>query len=69
MVGKRDPIQEARGSGDDLYDVVDWEPRSALDRLSVRVHSGLRTSFRVIVVVLAVLILASQLDSTGQSRS
>lgn len=65
MAGRRDPIQEARSSGSDLYDVVDWEPRTALDRLSVRVHSGLRTSFRVIVIALAVLILVSQFLLSG----
>ena len=65
MRGKRDPIQEARSVGADFYDIVDWEPRSMLDRLSVRVHSGLRTSLRVIVVLLAVLILASQFLLSG----
>ena len=65
MVDSRDPIQEAGRGGLDLYDIVDWEPRSALDRLAVRVHGGLKTSLRVIVVLLAVLILTGQLFLSG----
>jgi RsiW-degrading membrane proteinase PrsW (M82 family) len=57
---ERDPV-EARSDGTrDLYDISTWEPRTALDRLSVAVYQGLLTTTRAVVVLLAVLILLTQ---------
>jgi len=65
MSGSRDPIQRASSGDIDLYDIVDWESRSSLDRLSTRVYGGIKASLRVIVILLALLILASQFLLSG----
>ncbi|WP_254543209.1 PrsW family intramembrane metalloprotease [Halomarina pelagica] len=52
-MGERDPV-EARSDGTrDLYDIATWEPRSALDRLSVKVYGGAVAVGKWIVVLLA----------------
>jgi RsiW-degrading membrane proteinase PrsW (M82 family) len=49
----------------DLYDIARWEPRTWVDRLSVRVYRLLVTAARTIVVLLALGILLSQFALTG----
>ncbi|MFT4963016.1 MAG: RsiW-degrading membrane proteinase PrsW (M82 family) [Halobacteriales archaeon] len=61
MTTKRDPVEEALGSKQDLYEVVDWEVRTRLDRLAVAVHSGLRRSSRWILIATAIALFVVQL--------
>ena len=57
---RRDPVErESRGSRD-LYDVVTWERRSALDSLAVAVYRLLLASARAFVVLLALSFLLAQ---------
>ncbi|WP_181686399.1 PrsW family intramembrane metalloprotease [Halorhabdus salina] len=58
---KRDPIQRAHDGTLDLYDVVEWNPRSWLDHLAIGIHRRLAVLARSIVILLAVAILAAQL--------
>ncbi len=56
---------ESRSEGTrDLYDVATWEPRTALDRLAERVHAGVISAARFVVLLLAVLILVAEI-ATG----
>jgi RsiW-degrading membrane proteinase PrsW (M82 family) len=64
MAEERDPV-EAASDGRDLYDVTSWEPRSRLDRLSVRLYGGLIRAARAVVVLVAILILIAQFALTG----
>ncbi|QDX39918.1 PrsW family intramembrane metalloprotease [Salarchaeum sp. JOR-1] len=57
MSEKRDPVQRAATGDRDLYDVTDWEVRTALDRAAVAVYDGLVTSSRYAVVLLALLVV------------
>jgi len=56
----RDPVDRAAEADRDLYDVATWEPRGALDRLSVSLYGGLLSSGRLVVVLAAALIVVSQ---------
>ncbi|AHG02739.1 hypothetical protein HALDL1_03190 [Halobacterium sp. DL1] len=60
MADETDPVQRAGGNGDDLYDVVTWEERTLLDRVSVWLYSALTTTARATVVVLSLLIILAQ---------
>ncbi|WP_135365998.1 PrsW family intramembrane metalloprotease [Halosimplex halophilum] len=60
MSDSRDPVEARADSGRDLYEVSTWEPRSLLDSLSVFVYSAGVSGLRLLVVVLALAILASQ---------
>jgi RsiW-degrading membrane proteinase PrsW (M82 family) len=53
----RDPVAKAAGDSADLYDVSTWEERTSLDGLSVAIYKFLVGSFRVAVVLVALLIL------------
>jgi RsiW-degrading membrane proteinase PrsW (M82 family) len=53
----RDPVAKAAGDSVDLYDVSTWEERTSLDGLAVAVYSLLVGTFRVAVVLAALLIL------------
>jgi RsiW-degrading membrane proteinase PrsW (M82 family) len=65
MARGRDPV-EVRDDGDrDLYEVSSWEPRSALDGLSVWLHGALLSGARLFVVALALAILAVQVALGG----
>jgi len=65
MSEERDPVDAASDGRRDLYDVTSWEPRTRLDRLSVRLHSGLLRTARAVVVLVAILILVAQFALTG----
>ncbi|QGN05946.1 protease PrsW [Halorhabdus sp. CBA1104] len=58
---KRDPIQQSQDGSIDRYDIVEWQPRSWLDHLAIGIHRRLAVLARSIVIVLAVVILATQL--------
>ncbi|WP_225333640.1 PrsW family intramembrane metalloprotease [Halomicrobium urmianum] len=58
----RDPVKAAFGGDEDLYDVAEWDARSALDRLSVGIYGGLRASFHVLLIALALVLFAVQLS-------
>jgi len=60
----RDPIQQALGE-EDLYDVAEWDPRSAFDRFSVSLHGFLRASRRYILLLGAIVLFALQLSFAG----
>ncbi|MFB6111272.1 MAG: PrsW family intramembrane metalloprotease [Halobacteriaceae archaeon] len=55
-----DPIQRAAGPEHELYDIVDWEPRTAIDRAAISVYSGIVVGARRSVVLLAILIVLAQ---------
>jgi len=56
----QDPIQRANDGSLDLYDVVDWDVRSPLDRFAVKTYGTLVASSRVFVVLLALLVVLGQ---------
>jgi len=58
----RDPVKAAFGDDEDLYDVAEWDARSALDRLSVGVYGGLRASFHLVLIALALVLFVVQLS-------
>jgi RsiW-degrading membrane proteinase PrsW (M82 family) len=57
----RDPIQRAADPDDDLYDIVQWDVRSTLDRFSVAVYRSLIATGRRAVILLGFLIILSQI--------
>ena len=65
MTDRRDPVQSADDGSLDLYDIATWEPRTWVDRLSMRVYRGLLTGTRTVVVLVALVILLSQFALTG----
>ncbi|AKH97014.1 hypothetical protein HLASF_0515 [Halanaeroarchaeum sulfurireducens] len=66
MTNKCAPVEEALGSTQDLYEVVDWEVRTRLDRLAAAVHSGLRRSSRWLLITVAMPCL---LPNSGLRRT
>jgi RsiW-degrading membrane proteinase PrsW (M82 family) len=64
-MARRDPIQRRADGDDDLQNVVDWEPRSALDRLVYGAYTATLSAARGGLILLAVLILAAQLALGG----
>jgi RsiW-degrading membrane proteinase PrsW (M82 family) len=65
MAERRDPV-EARDDGSmDLYEISDWEVRSRFDRFSAWLYNLLVAGARWAVILLAVLILASQFALGG----
>lgn len=54
---RRDPVEAQTDDDQDLYDVATWEPRTALDRLAIRVYGGALAAARAVVILLAVAIL------------
>lgn len=65
MPSRRDPIQRVASDDLDLYDIVDWEPRSLLDRVATVTYAALASSLRLVVVLLALAILLSQFLLSG----
>ena len=65
MREERDPVESADTEDRDLYDVASWEPRTRLDRVSVRLHDLLVRGARALVVLLAVVILLAEFVLTG----
>ncbi|QIO22290.1 PrsW family intramembrane metalloprotease [Haloarcula sp. JP-L23] len=59
-----DPVAAALSGSTDLYDVAEWEPRSALDGFSVRLYGALHASRRWLLIALAVLLFVAQLAGT-----
>jgi RsiW-degrading membrane proteinase PrsW (M82 family) len=61
MSRRRDPVQR-RDDGDvELHDVVEWEPRTVVDRAVFVVYSAATRGFRVVFVVFALALLGWQL--------
>ncbi|MFB6254340.1 MAG: PrsW family intramembrane metalloprotease [Halobacteriaceae archaeon] len=65
MSSKRDPIQEVVDSSRDLYDIVDWEVRTPIDRAAVKIYAGIVKAARSIVILMALLILVAQFTLVG----
>jgi RsiW-degrading membrane proteinase PrsW (M82 family) len=65
MSRRRDPIQQRDDGSLDLHDVVDWEPRTAVDRAVFRLYSLLLSTFRAALVLVAFLILGAQFALGG----
>jgi RsiW-degrading membrane proteinase PrsW (M82 family) len=65
MGTQRDPVEEGATESADLYDIATWENRTWLDRTSSRVYRGVTASARVVVVLLALAILATQFYLSG----
>jgi RsiW-degrading membrane proteinase PrsW (M82 family) len=61
MPRDRDPVAAHSDDGVDLYEVTEWEPRTALDRIALWLHAGLITGARLFVVLAAAAILLVQL--------
>ncbi|WP_439027313.1 PrsW family intramembrane metalloprotease [Haloarchaeobius sp. DT45] len=57
----RDPVERASDGTTDRYDVADWESRTRVDGLAERVHTGLTTTARWGVVLLALVTFVAQL--------
>ena len=56
----RDPVAHALGGERDLYEIAEWEPRTAVDRIAVRCYGLLERYAHVLVAVAAAAVLASQ---------
>ncbi|MDZ7701584.1 MAG: PrsW family glutamic-type intramembrane protease [Halobacteriales archaeon] len=69
MADGRDPVEAASDDGRDLYDIATWEPRTWVDRQSVRVYRLLVTTTRSVVVLLALVILLSQFALMGAAAA
>ncbi|MFC4439414.1 MULTISPECIES: PrsW family intramembrane metalloprotease [Natrialbaceae] len=65
MKRRRDPVERANDESTDLYDVSTWEPRTAVDRLSVATYNGITYGLRAIVVVVALAITLTLLVQPG----
>ena len=52
----QDPVQRS-GADIDLYEISTWEPRTVLDRISIRVHWAIVRSSQFLVILLAIIIL------------
>ncbi|MFC6836622.1 PrsW family intramembrane metalloprotease [Halomarina ordinaria] len=57
-MGERDPVEARSQGGRDLYDVATWEPRSALDRLALKVYGAALAVGKWFVVLLALVFTA-----------
>jgi RsiW-degrading membrane proteinase PrsW (M82 family) len=60
-----DPVAAALSGSTDLYDVAEWDPRSGLDRVSVRLHSLLHASRRWLLIGLGLVLFVVQLAFAG----
>ncbi len=60
MDDPEDPVRSALADSADLYDIATWDPRTTLDRLAVRIHGGLLTGRRVVLITAAVLLFVAQ---------
>ncbi|WP_302082397.1 PrsW family intramembrane metalloprotease [Salinibaculum rarum] len=65
MSGRRDPVQQRDDGSMELQDVVTWRPASLSDRVIYRLYRASRIAARIALVVLAVLILATQFALGG----
>ncbi len=64
-MSRQDPLERRADEETDLYEIATWEPRSWLDRLSVRLHAAVLAAIRAIIVGLAILVLVAQLVLGG----
>ena len=53
----KDPVEANSDGSRDLYDVTDWEPRTALDKLAIYVHRSVLRAGRAFLVVLGIFVL------------
>jgi len=60
----RDPVQQGL-SDEDLYDVADWDARSALDGFAVSLAGLLHASKRWVLILFALLLFVVQLSFAG----
>lgn len=60
MEGPQDPIQREADGTRDLYEVVEWEPRTVVDAIAVAVYQTGVATLRALVVALAIVILVAQ---------
>ena len=58
--GVRDPVARALAGQRDLYEIAEWEPRTAVDRFVVRCYRLLERYAHVLVGIAAAAVLASQ---------
>lgn len=65
MKRRRDPVERASDESTDLYDVSTWEPRTAMDRLSVATYNGITKGLRAIIIVVALAITLTLLVQPG----
>ncbi len=64
-MGDSDPVASVLGDEEDLYDVAEWDARTALDRFSTSLHGGLHASKRFVLILLAVVLFVVQLAFAG----
>ena len=60
MDGPQDPIQREAGGSRDLYEVVDWNPRTRVDALAVGVYNVGLATLRGIIILIAFVVLLIQ---------
>lgn len=65
MAERPDRMDDDRASHQDLYEVSEWEPRTALDRLAVGVHAVILTGARAVLILAAAAILLLQVVLGG----
>ena len=61
----KDPVEARADTDEDLYDVADWEPRTALDRLAIRTYQGAIRASRRLLVFLGLVVLFVILAISG----
>ncbi len=65
MKRRRDPVERASDESTDLQDVSTWEPRNALDRLSVATYNGIAYGLHAIIIGVTLAITAFLLVQPG----
>lgn len=65
MADQRDPVEARAGGSMDLYEISDWEVRSAFDRFAVWLYGMIGLVVRWAVIALAVVILVGQFALGG----
>lgn len=64
-MGNRDPVADGLSGEEDLYDIADWDSRSALDKFSVYLYRVLHTTERYGLLLLALVLFVAQLAFAG----
>ena len=64
-MGNRDPVADGLDGEEDLYDVAEWDARSALDSLSVVLYGALHGVKRYGLIAVALLLFVAQLAFAG----
>ncbi|MFB6309113.1 MAG: PrsW family intramembrane metalloprotease [Haloarculaceae archaeon] len=65
MASDGDPVARGTADDEDLYEIADWDRRSWLDGLAVRVHGGLRAARKWTLIVVATVLFVVQLAFAG----